>query len=159
LDIAKDDMSYVDFLGPTGIGSCRVFTRTHGKEKGNNSEGRKNRGGCVMRGRGLGAAETVEGPEELWGDRFLAIGRRVKILDGVQQLLDGGTQDFVVLDVEGAWLEMLLKRPSHVACGQAHSACNHWAFTVACKSTAFRPVSCAIARDEGFGDNFDLSLG
>jgi hypothetical protein len=71
--------------------------------------------------------------QQFGGDRFLAFGDGIGIVEGAEEGTDSGSQVGAVRFVQGAWLEMLPKRQSQTACGIAQSACDHWLLTFANK--------------------------
>ena len=113
---------------------------------------------CIVGCSEASPAQAVQNRKELGRYGFLPMCGGVKIFEGAEELLDSGSKDFEVLEVKGALLETLPKRRSHVACGRSDSACNHWAFTMPLKFTAFRPRSCSVTGDEGFCHEVDLLL-
>jgi hypothetical protein len=55
---------------------------------------------------------------------------------------------------------MVPKRRSQVACGLAHSACDHWLLTLAINLAAsFSALGCAKTGKEGSDEKFESNWG
>jgi hypothetical protein len=62
-------------------------------------------------------------------------------------------------EVKGAWLEIVPKRRSQVACGFAHSTRDHREVTPSIKCPCLGPLGGAVTREEGAGEKFSVDWG
>jgi hypothetical protein len=62
-------------------------------------------------------------------------------------------------EVKGAWLEMVPKRRSQVACGFPHSTCDHREVTPSIKCPVLGPLGSAITGKKGAGEKFAVVCG
>jgi hypothetical protein len=62
-------------------------------------------------------------------------------------------------EVKGAWLEIVPKRRSQVACGFLHSTCDHQEVTPSIKSPFLGPLGGAVTSKERLGEKFSVVWG
>lgn len=101
----------------------------------------------------------MHGSEELGRDCLLSLWRGVDVGVGGEEATDAGMQVGRSRDVQGAWVLMDPKRRSQVACGFAHSACDHWALTQSKKLPRLGPFGDAVAGEKGLDVEGPLFVG
>ncbi len=119
--VPEEDVPHVKSAGATWFASRRVLAGSHCEEESHDRQV-----GCgglcrVVADRVAGSAKFEHSTEELRCDRFLTVGRWVQVCESIQESRDARAEGLSSLDVEGALLETLPKRRSHVACGLSDS--------------------------------------
>ena len=130
-------------------GSFGVFTGSHGKEETPNEKVRGMGVDCVMGRALLAMNKSMHGSQEEGSDGLLPVGRRVEVLKCHEKSFQGGEQLGASRDVQGAWLEMVPKRRSQMACGIFDSSSHHWLRALAKMLSLLAPACRSVEGKKG----------